>query len=436
MRNRRRRSGVSTGTVATLVILVLVAAGSALLFPKLLGHVDQRVSPQQVGVAIENSFSAFSGSVLGQPTATPDKAVVTAPPTATLAPQQTATPVPARKLTFTAAGELSFDRKIQTACETGAGYDFDFYFEQIKPRLTSDINLAALYNVVLPGETLTDINMPAAAVSAVAKAGFNVLSTGFYGALDGGVEGLQATLSLIEQSGMLPYGTYLSPEQRSHVTAMEVNGVKVAFLSFQAELSAAGKKATTKEEQAYVFAQLTLPVITADIAAARGAGANVVVVSLCWGAEDATEPTKLQTEMAQGIADAGADIILGTNPGVLQKVSILTSARADGTQRQTLCAYSLGSIINSDRRNREVITSAMLHLSLRCNPETCALTFETITYTPVYIWRGSDDGKTTYQPVVANAAPPAGMNENQLDIMGRALADVRAIFANSLIEER
>lgn len=436
MRNRRRRTGVSPGTAVTLVILVLVVGGSALLFPKLLGRVDQRVSPQQVGVALENSFSAFSDSVLRQATAAPTVAPVTAPPAITPAPQQTGTPAPASKLSLTAAGELSFDRNIQVACETDTGYDFDYYFEQIKARLTGDVRLGTLQNIVLPGETLSDVNMPAAAVAALSNAGFNVLSTGFCGVLDGGVKGLESTLALIRQHGMLPYGAYLTQEDRNRAATLDVNGVKVAFLSFQTELSAQGKRAATKEEQSYAYAQLTLPVVTADIAAARAAGANVVVVSLCWGAEDATAPTKLQTEMAQGIADAGADIILGTRPGVLQPVKILTATRADGTQHQTLCAYSLGSVLNSDRRSREVITSVLLHMSLRYNRQTGVLTFESVTYTPVYIWRGTDGNRTTYQPVVANAAPPAGMNEDQQAIMGRALADVRAIFANSLIEER
>ncbi len=435
MRNRRRRSGVSTGTVATLVLFVLVAGGSALLFPKLLGRVDQRVSPQQVGVALENSFAAFSDSVLGQPTSTPDPAA-TAPPTVTPQPQQTVTPGQTFKLSITAAGELSFDLGIQSACQSGDGYDFDFCFEQIKGYLTGDIKLATLYNIVLPGEPLSDVNMPAAAVTAVKNAGFNVLSTGFYGALDGGVDGLAATLALIRQNGMLPYGTYTTAGERGQVVTQEVNGVKVAFLSFQAELSTQGKRVTTKEAQGYVFAQMTLPVMTADIAAAREAGAGVVVVSLCWGLEDADAPTKLQREMAQGIADAGADIILGTNPGVLQPVVILSSTKADGTQRQTLCAYSLGSILNSDRRNRAVITSVLLHINLRYTPQNDALSFETITYTPVYIWRGSSGKKTTLQPVIANAEPPAEMNDDQQAIMGRALADVRAIFENSLIEER
>ncbi len=437
MRNRRRRSGVSTGTVAALVMLLLVIGGCALLVPKLLGHVEQRVDPQQVGVALEKSWQALGDSVLNAPTATPETPLSTAPPfSAAQTPPQAPTAEPQQRLTISVAGELSIDRNIQTACTNDAGYDFEFLFEQIKPRLTSDLNLATLMNIVLPGEKLTDINMPAAAVPAIAYGGFNVLSTGFYGALDGGVEGLRNTLTLIEQSGILPYGAYLSAEQRGRVTAMDVQGLTVAFLSFQGELSAEGKRATTKEEQSYVFAPLTLPAITAEISAARAAGAKIVIVSLCWGREGAAEPTKLQTEMARGIANAGADIIIGANPGVLQRAEIIISVRADGSQRQTLCAYSLGSIVNSDRSSRPVLSSAMLHISMLYNLQTDALTFETITYSPVYIWRTTVSGKTVYQPVIANAAPPAGMDEDQQGVMRRSLNDIRAIFANSLIQER
>lgn len=436
MRRRRKGSGVSTGTVAALVILLLVLIGCAVLFPKLLGRVDQRVNAQQVSVALENSFHAFSDSVLAQQTAAVQDTAVTAPPVVTAQVSATPTPAPAQQLTLTAAGEITIDRNIQSACTGDAGYTFDFLFEQLKGSLTSDINLATLQNLVMPQEQLTDTNMPSAALTAVASGGFNVLCTGFYGALDGGLAGLSSTLGLIEQNGMLPYGTYLSADDRTRVVTTDVNGLTVAFLSFQGELSATGKKATTKDEQSYVFAQLTLPAITSEISAARAAGAKIVVVSLCWGREDATEPTVLQTELARGIAAAGADIILGTNPGVLQTVEILNTTRDDGTQRQTLCAYSLGSIINSDRSDRTTLTSVLLNMSLKYNLQTDVLTFETITYTPVYIWRGKYDGETAYQPVISNADPPSYMNEDQQGVMGRSLNDVRRIFSNSIIQER
>ena len=78
----------------------------------------------------------------------------------------------------------------------------------------------------------------------------------------------------------------------------------------------------------------------------------------------------------------------------------------------------------------------MLHMNLRYNLSTDALTFESITYTPLYVWRGRYDGKTAFQPVISNAAPPSYMDGDQKDVMARSLRDVRAKFANSLIQER
>ena len=75
--------------------------------------------------------------------------------------------MPESELSITAAGEISIDRDIQSACTNDSGYDFEFLFEQIKSRLTGDINLATLQNIVVPDEKLTDINMPAAAVGAL-----------------------------------------------------------------------------------------------------------------------------------------------------------------------------------------------------------------------------------------------------------------------------
>jgi hypothetical protein len=78
----------------------------------------------------------------------------------------------------------------------------------------------------------------------------------------------------------------------------------------------------------------------------------------------------------------------------------------------------------------------MLHMNLRYNLQTDLLTFESITYSPVYIWRGRYDGQTAFQPILSSQAPPAYMDADQRDVMSRSLRDVRAVFANSVIQER
>ena len=428
-KRRRRTSGVSLGTVVTLVLVALVVAGSAMLFPKLMGDIDTRVDAQRVGVAIRGAVSGGqdAGVATPVPESQPTFDVPTEAPTATVPAVHT--------ITLTAAGSIAIDTALQKAATSEAGYQFGPLLTQLAGYFQSEINVATLENLVVGNEKLTDVNMPADALAAIRDSGVNVLCNGFYGALNSGVSGLNDTLAAIGKNGMTAYGLYPTAESRKHVTTVEIGDLTVAFLSFQSELSAAGKKLTTREEQAFVVAPLTLPVISDGVAAARAAGAQIVVVSLCWGKEGASKPTATQQELAQGIANAGADIIIGTHSGTLQPVTILTARRADGRDHQTLCAYSLGNLLISDRSDRSAISGALLHIAMRYDLADDSLAFEQLTYTPTYVWRGKIDGKTSYRVLVSNAEPPEFVAEDQRSVMERSLYLVRDKFAGSPVTE-
>ena len=435
MRRRRRRSGgITFGTVLALAFTLLVLGGLAYLLPKLAGDIDLRVDPQRLGVAVDAALRGVpNASVL--PAAQPEATPATAPPldVSTVAPA--ATPATVRAFSFTAGGSIAVDTQIQKTCTGADGYTFGPVFEALAPSLTGNLNLATLENLVVPNEKLTDVNMPADALAALRASGFDTLCTGFYGALNNGLTGLSQTLQAITLNGMNAYGVYPSQESRKHVVTLTAGDVTVALLSFQSELSAAGKKRTTAEEQAFVIAPLTLPTITADITAARAAGAQVVIVSLCWGKVGATAPSNTQKELAQAIANAGADVILGTHSGALQPVEVLSATRADGTTHQVLCAYSLGNLLESDRADRESISGALLHVNMQYDLAADNLTFESLTYTPTYVWRGRVDGKTVYRVLRSNAEPPAEMDSEQRKVMERCLKLVRDAWADSPVTE-
>ena len=57
-----------------------------------------------------------------------------------------------------------------------------------------------------------------------------------------------------------------------------------------------------------------------EIQSLRDQGAEVVVVSIHWGAEGAYRPNADQTKMAYAAIDAGADIVYGHHPHVLQPI--------------------------------------------------------------------------------------------------------------------
>ncbi|MCE5344031.1 MAG: CapA family protein [Eubacteriales bacterium] len=439
MRKRRRRtSGVSLGTILTLTLLGLVISGCVLLLPKLMGSINDRVDAQRVSVAIDASLRSLHGDTATPAGLSPNATPATAPPleiAAYATPTPTAPPESTRRFSLTAAGSISIDTDIQQACTGAEGYAFEPVFAQLTGLLKGDLNVATLENLTVINEKLTDVNMPGDALAALRAAKFNVLCTGFPGVLSLGISGLGETLNAISTSGMTPYGTYLSQDARNHVVALQTKNIMVALLSFQGELSSASKKQTSTEEQAYAIAPLTLPAITAEITAARAAGAQIVVVSLCWGKVGATVPTGTQRELAQGIANAGADIILGTHSGAVQTVELLSATRADGSVHNTVCAYSLGYLLNSDRSNRDNVSGMLLHIDMTYDLALDTLAFDSLTYTPTYIWREKIDDATVYSVVPSNAAPPEAMGSGQQDVMARSLSLVRERLAGSAATE-
>jgi poly-gamma-glutamate synthesis protein (capsule biosynthesis protein) len=79
---------------------------------------------------------------------------------------------------------------------------------------------------------------------------------------------------------------------------------------------------------------------------AAGAQADAVVVSLHWGVEYETQPRAEDVELAHALADAGALVVLGHHPHVLQPIELYR--RADG--RTAVIAYSLGNFVSNQSR--------------------------------------------------------------------------------------
>lgn len=71
-------------------------------------------------------------------------------------------------------------------------------------------------------------------------------------------------------------------------------------------------------------------------------GAQLVIVSIHWGEEKATAPNDTQTELAHKAIDAGADLVLGTHPHVLQGIE-----KYNGKY----IAYSLGNFCFGGNNN-------------------------------------------------------------------------------------
>ena len=432
-RRRRARRRISLGTVVMLLLTIVVLGGFCALLPRLTGVTDVRTNAAELAVAIDQSLSQLAASGVSLVGPTPQASVLPPSELATATPTAAApTAQPEQRFTLCAAGSIQINSNVQKSLTDDGTYRFDILFDDLAGDLSADLSIATLENNVIPSAKLSDSNIPVDVLAPLRATGVNALCLGYYGALNGGVAGLIETQQAVTAAGMTPYGVYASQQERDSLTVMDVNGISVALLSYQNELTSSGKRQTTDEEQAFVIASQQLPVIADDIAKVRQAGAKVVVVSLCWGKEGATAPTSTQTELAQGIADAGADIILGTHSGTLQTVEILTAKRGDGRYHPVLCAYSLGNLFTYDREKRSTLASILLRSDVVYDPATDCVAFDNLSYTPTYSWRGKEDGVTRYRTLLNDGQTyPDYVDDTQRGVMERCLTLVNDVMADT-----
>jgi poly-gamma-glutamate synthesis protein (capsule biosynthesis protein) len=146
--------------------------------------------------------------------------------------------------------------------------------------------------------------------------GLDLLSLANNHALDCGSDGLNQTRLALASAGLTP----ILPG--GEAVFQTVNGLHLAFLAFDD-----------------VSAPLDADAVARVIRAARGTGA-VVVVAVHWGQEYQGGADGRQNELAQQFAQAGAALVWGSHPHVLQPAEWINSSAG-----KTLVLYSLGNAL-------------------------------------------------------------------------------------------
>ncbi len=166
-------------------------------------------------------------------------------------------------------------------------------------------------------------------------AGFQVLSLANNHALDGGREGLENTWQALRGQGLLWVGA--GPNQARAVAPLFVTrkGRRFAFLAFCGLASD-----LPPAEKLPASACVDPPAMISAIRRAHGK-ADFVIVSLHWGEEGTLLPGRHQRKLARALVDAGADLILGHHPHVLQGVEF---------HRGRPILYSLGNFVFDNPR--------------------------------------------------------------------------------------
>lgn len=176
---------------------------------------------------------------------------------------------------------------------------------------------------------------PPALLDALVSAGVSAVSVANNHAGDHGSEGLAATIALARAAGLAVVGGGGDASEAYAPHIAEAGERTVALLGLTRVIPFPYWAATPGRPGVASVYDHALPDAVAAVAAARDQ-ADVVVVSVHWGREGSPCPDETQTLIARALVTAGADVIVGHHPHVLQGVQELDGA---------IVAYSLGNLV-------------------------------------------------------------------------------------------
>ena len=252
------------------------------------------------------------------------------------------------EIVIAAVGDVMMPESIQSVVvKDRRGYDL--LFEKIAPDLgAADITLANLETSVDHKAGVSGypkFNARPELLASLKKAGVDIVSVANNHAMDTGSDGLKRTLDNIEAIGLVFIGAGRTKAEAAKTKYLKTRGVNVAFLAYTYGTNQRLPRRSPDAPGVNIIgidSETDLTRAAASVRQAR-AGADLVVISLHWGDEYATSPTAWQRRVASELIEAGADVILGHHPHVLQQIESYIAR----DNRMGLIVYSLGNFISS-----------------------------------------------------------------------------------------
>lgn len=220
-------------------------------------------------------------------------------------------------------------------------YDnYDFAFAPVKDQLTGIDFLLANQESMPGGVELglsgyPSFNSPKHIIRDLKKSGVDMVSIANNHTIDLKEAGLRKAISNINEYGMPYVGAYTSSEDKNKDRIVEVDGVRIGVLSYTQNTN--GNPIPRGKE--YLVSITEEKLMHEEIVHLRSL-VDVLVVSMHWGTEYQLTISDEQEEIARLIADAGADIIFGHHPHVLQKYD---------EAGKTKVFYSLGNFYSAQQ---------------------------------------------------------------------------------------
>ncbi|MFN8517609.1 MAG: CapA family protein, partial [Chloroflexia bacterium] len=226
---------------------------------------------------------------------------------------------PGNPINVTVAGDIIFGRTVHTRMLRYN--DFAHPLRLVAPRLKeADLTIADLECSISdrtekPEDPFTFyFTTNAAAVEGLVLAGIDGMSLANNHSMNFGKIGLEDTLATLKANGIKAFGGGMTIDEARKPGIFEVKGVKFFFLGYDGITAADYGAGPTWPGTCPLDTKLLLE----DIAAAKAAGADLVIPFFHWSEEYVAVPSVYMRRVAHQAIDAGAAMVIGSHPHWVQ----------------------------------------------------------------------------------------------------------------------
>ena len=178
--------------------------------------------------------------------------------------------------------------------------------------------------------------------------GIDIVSLANNHSLDFGQDALQDTFVTLDEAGILYAGAGDSKERAEELQVIEVNGKKFGFLAATRVIPVAGWDVRNKQPGLFTTYDDTRLV---ERIRESKEECDFLAVYVHWGIEREEYPEEYQNVIAKHCVEAGADVIIGAHPHVLQGIEFIEGKPI---------FYSLGNYIFNNSTPKTMLVKVLI----------------------------------------------------------------------------
>jgi len=239
-----------------------------------------------------------------------------------------------QEIKMIAVGDIMLSRGVEGRMIAHEDYRYPF-LKTADITKNADIVFGNLETSIIVGRRIQDNEMvfktDPKAVEGLNFAGFNVLSLANNHIMNFGKDGLESTVNILDENNISHIGAGVGKDEIYKSVVKDVQGTKFSFLAFTYN----SDQRKTGTGDVYGVANMDVGKMK-EVVQKSSIEADVVVVSMHAGNEYQISPSSFQENFARNAIDAGADLVIGHHPHVVQTVE---------KYKEGYIIYSLGNFV-------------------------------------------------------------------------------------------